>query len=585
MKKYLISLAVLTFSALFVFAACATDTTPAGPTGPVTTPPPIEDLPEIVEIIDGDARLLAHGLSVVSIDGEDVFRFDNPRNISVAVWNRGDSRMPHISQSYWAEWIQAEMLRLHNVYVTFVEIPRWDEVTFMAGLLATGEAPDVSFTFEYPNVEALAGMGGILDLSPLMINYRALIPNFYTLQGTENVWWNRDPVTGELWAFATRHYASSLRIGSFVRGDWLEALDMEPPTTLQEFEDMLFAFRDNADLLLGADAGQMIPYRLTQDVGWTGDPLLTSFIPSDLTDRQWFIYGFDDRRFMYPGIKEGARVLNRWYNEGLLWPDFSLHQAGDAVGDDLIMTGFVGAFCGNWDYPFRPSPGIITNMQQAVGDHAHFVPVAPFLNDAGETRMIVPHGTCRSLFFPHTNTEPIASLLYLDFISRPEVREFIMFGYEDIHFHSVDGSFEPLSFDYVDDHMFIPSLRNFDLLPTFNGIPPLANPGLATLVHAFEGIDPQIVASAVDLGLAGAFNYPRVVTRAITAEARYGGGLQGAQGMGNGVLNRAINASVADFDSVFDSGMADYMAAGGAAIIAERNAAWVEMFGDVDMLP
>jgi putative aldouronate transport system substrate-binding protein len=35
---------------------------------------------------------------------------------------------------------------------------------------------------------------------------------------------------------------------------WLEKLNMAAPTTLEECEAMLVAFKDNADLLLGADA-------------------------------------------------------------------------------------------------------------------------------------------------------------------------------------------------------------------------------------------------------------------------------------------------------------------------------------------
>ncbi|MDR0272142.1 MAG: hypothetical protein LBI27_02340 [Clostridiales bacterium] len=539
---------------------------------------------ELQEVAEDDDRLERHDLAIVNIDGENVFRFNQTRSITVAAWNRGEVRQPHISQSYWAEWIQSEMMRLHNVQVEFVEIPRWEEVPTIANLLATRTAPDVSYTFEYPPVQTLADMGGIVDLAPLVVNYIDLIPHFYELQGADNIWWNRDPDVGTLWAFAVRHYNNALRIATFVRGDWLDTLGMEPPTTRQEFEDMLIAFRDNAELLLGSDAGQMIPYRLTQDVGWTGDPVITSFIPHNITDREWFVYGFDDRRFMYPGIKEGARVLNRWYNDGLIWRDFSIHSPNDTTADDLLMMGFVGSFSGNWDYPFRPNPGVIVNLTQTVGDHAYFIPVAPFENDNGVVRMQVPHGTDRSIFFPNTNDEPIASLLYLDFISRPSVREFLMFGYEGIHYEVIDGVYTALSLDDVPDNMFFTVIRNFDLLPTFNGIPPLANPGFASMAHVYDGVDPGLVGATVDIGLRHAWIGPRVVTRQITSEAR-GGGLQGVNGMSNGVLNRAINASVADFDSVFDTGMAEYLAAGGQAIIDERAAAWAELYGDSDWLP
>ena len=45
------------------------------------------------------------------------------------------------------------------------------------------------------------------------------------------------------------------------------------------------------------------------------------------------------------------------------------------------------------------------------------------------------------------------------------------------------------------------------------------------------------------------------------------------------ILNTAINASVADFDAVWDAGMADYMASGGQAIQDERMAKYEAAFG------
>jgi putative aldouronate transport system substrate-binding protein len=588
MKKFLkLLLFAFAITALFAFTACRSDDGGGagnGGAGGGGAQPPI-DIPEgdVAVVIEGDARLHAHGLEIVSIDGEDVLRFTNTRNITVGAWNRSPDRMPHISESYWADWIRAEMLRLHNVQVEFIEIPRWEEVQFMAQLLAIGEAPDVAFTFEYATVQALADMDGIMDLAPLVVSYRDLMPSFYNLQGPDNIWWNRDPQVGTLWAFAGRHYASDLRIATFVREDWLEALGLDRPTTLQEFEDMLIAFRDNATLLLGDDAAHMIPFQPTQDVTWTADPVITSFIPHDITDREWYVYGFDDRRFTMPGIKEGIRVLNRWYNEGLIWRDFSLHDANDPIAADLLMLGFVGSFSGNWDIAFRAQPGLITNLQENAGPQARLVPVASFPNDAGEIRFQVPHGTDRSVFFPATNTEPVASLLYLDFVSRPEVREFLMFGEYGIHYErDADGGLVHIPPEDIPDNWIFPVIRNFDLLPTFNGVPPLNNPEYATLAHTFPGVDPQVVMETIDIGLRYAWVGPRAVTRMVLAEAQFGGGLSDIR---DAAVNQAIVAPIADFDRVFDAGMENYMASGGRAIIDERHIAWVETFGDTDWLP
>ena len=76
--------------------------------------------------------------------------------------------------------------------------------------------------------------------------------------------------------------ANSNRINTFVRKDWLDKLGLKEPATKQEFEDMLIAFRDNADELLGADADKMVPYSVSYDVGWRAATLIESFIDPDI---------------------------------------------------------------------------------------------------------------------------------------------------------------------------------------------------------------------------------------------------------------------------------------------------------------
>ena len=90
---------------------------------------------------------------------------------------------------------------------------------------------------------------------------------------------------------------------------------------------MLVAFDENAELLLGSDAKQMIPFELTYDVGWTAANIITSFQDANITDKEYYINGFDDRALTQSGTKEAVRLLNKWYNMGLL-----LDEVGDLGG-------------------------------------------------------------------------------------------------------------------------------------------------------------------------------------------------------------------------------------------------------------
>ena len=84
-------------------------------------------------------------------------------------------------------------------------------------------------------------------------------------------------------------------------------MNIPEPTTLEEFENMLYAFQKNAELLLGSDADKMVPFSTSFDVGWACNNLLVSFVPDNTSEKDLYVYGFDDRQLLWPGYKEGVR--------------------------------------------------------------------------------------------------------------------------------------------------------------------------------------------------------------------------------------------------------------------------------------
>ena len=518
------------------------------------------------------------------------FRFAETAHITAALWDRGNERVPDFTESFWAEWIQEQILIDHNIAVEFVSIPRWEEQPFLTTLLGAGDAPDVSFSFSFPLVETFANMGAVMDLTPLLAAYGSWLPNMYDLLTPDNVYWNTNPVTGQTWAIAGRLIADG-RVNTFIREDWLNTLGIAPPTTLEEFENALIAFRDNADILLGADADRLVPFMLGSDVGWGTMLVNESFIPNDITERDWYVYGFDDRRFMHSTTKEGIRVINRWFNTGLVFQEFAYGEAG-TLGGDMIRLGHVGAHIANWDVPFRAADAHITTMRENIGPEANFIVITPFPNDSGQTVKYMPPPTDRSIFFPHTNQDPVASLLYLDWMSRASVREFLAFGVEGIHRETLDnGAIRSLAEGPADepgshrfpDNMVMPSLRNFDISLMVNGVD-LGDDerSLATLALAYPGIDPEAILAARSAGLDRMRVFRQVQTRTIEAQEGMATPLNEFR---DTVLTNAIVASIADFDNVWDTMFAQYMNMGGRAIIEERRAAWYESFGDVDFMP
>ncbi|MCI9320374.1 MAG: extracellular solute-binding protein [Lachnospiraceae bacterium] len=508
-------------------------------------------------------------------------RFAETRTITVEVYNRENDGGSDPTNNMYTEYIKKGMLEDHNVQVEFVSVPRWTEVEQINNLLAAGDAPDICVTYDYPTIQTYANMGGVLDLAPYLEEYKSELPNLWDWLGEMNLYWDRDPEEGTVWGIEAK-LAVSNRINTFVRQDWLDALNLEAPTTKQEFEEMLIAFRDNADTLLGADADKMIPYSVSYDVGWRAATLIESFIDPDITDREFYVNGFDDRKLTQEGTKEAIRLLNKWYNEGLLWDDFALYGSGDSTEDDMMKAGYIGAFTHNWDYPFRNGEDSINaSLQRIVGEDAVFVAVDCFEDKNGNYTKFVPGPIDRKIFFPSTNDEPLACMLYLDWISDPEHIEYLQIGDEGVT-HNVleDGAVETVA---ATGEAIQNSGMNIDYTITCNGLK-LADEEktVKSRSHNYAGIDASIVEAADRIANTDMRVGKNVNVGAIATEEGMGPVLSEKRDI---VYDNAVIAPVADFDKVWDQGVQDYLNAGGQAIMDEREEKWVATYGDVDMLP
>ena len=508
-------------------------------------------------------------------------KFTETRKITVEIYNRNNDGGTDPTNNVWTEYIKKGMLEKYNVEVEFVSVGRWTETDDIAQLLADGQAPDVSYTYgyntiiTYANMKDADGNPGVIDLAPYLEEYKDYTQNIVSLLGgEENLYYDKDPATGAVWMIEGVR-ADTSRITTFIRKDWLDTLGLALPTTEEEFYNALVAFRDNADKLLGENADKMIPYTTSTDIGWRNDLMSISKVAEDIDDATLFVYGYDDRHLLVPGYKEGIRVLNKWYNEGLVWKDFGLYT-DSTVEDDNMKAGYVGAFMHNWDYPFRNGEDCINlNLQRNVGENAMFVPIDCFQNDAGITRKYLGAavGSDRKIFLPSTNKEPVASLLYIDFISSPETIKFLQTGEEGVNFTMTeDGAYQilPATGEWVKN-----SGNNIDYTMTCNGLY-LGEATGATTALSYPGIPAEIVIQANEFGKNNGRYPAHYNVGTIEAETDVGSSLTAKR---DELLTKAVTASVEDFDAVYDSNMEDYMNMGGQDIIDERIEKLQEVYG------
>jgi len=578
MKKFFTFLivAMLAFG-LFAMTGCRSEETPVTP--PPAPPPQQQGTTPTEQPPAPTPAPPPSDMELLGLDENG--RFLETVQLSVLIWNRNNDRQPDMGESGWADHIREVALRDLNIAVTFEEVSRWDEGPMTATLVGSSSAPDVTFHFGGQAVtNSWAEMGAILDLAPLLATYGGLLPDLYDWLGPL-VYYDA-LANGSVFALPSRR-VELMRQNVFIREDWLNILSIPVPTTLQEFEDALVAFRDNAELLLGPDADMMIPLLMDGDAGWALGTVIDSFIPDSITEREWFRYGFDDRRIMHPTTKEAIRVANRWFHMDLMFNEFAYGEAGDLM-PGFVREGFVGAQIANWDMPFRGGGDLqIVSMRENVGPEANFIAINPFPNDAGNSIFFLHPQADRRIVIPHTASNPLASLMYMNLMSRQDMRDFLAFGIEGVH-HEVmpDGAIRLFHNDQMPDNFVITSANNFDINFMSNGFE-LATPDLtvATLALGYPGIEPEaIMAARINASIGRSWR--SVTVRPIDAQE---GMTVPLREFRDTVLHNTITAPVADFDAVWDNFISQYMQMGGQAIINERDQAWVETFGPVDFMP
>jgi len=580
MKKRILALLVAVFILAAMMSACSgggTDT--PGQSGgteqsqaPADNPNQPSDTGQPSD--GGEAAAPANPYEAEGLDANG--RFIETRKISVEIFDRNIDGGTRPEDNYWSNWIKESVLRDLNIEIEWVVVPRWGEDEQIVNLLATSTAPDVCVTYNFAAIQDFADRGGVLDLAPYFDGYKELLPDVWDLLGDINIHHVAMKLeTGEYyWIEGIR--ITNARIATFAREDWLKQLNLNNPTTLTEFEAMLVAFKENADSLPGTSAAKIVPFSLMEDVGWRANNLMASFVPNNLSDKDAFIYGYDDRQFTFPGYKEGVRVLNKWYNMGLIKADFYLDKAGDSAEADNIKAGNVGAFIHNWDEPYRNGEN---SYQQALKNNvnadAAFIAIDPFVNDAGLHRKFLTNSYDRKVFFPRTNQEPLASALYVNWISRADVIKYLQIGDEGI-VHTVTDEGVIQVKDMLGTEYNLNSPDNIDYTTTVNGLY-LGDPELTgkAMGLKYAPVDPFYIGASYAAALNDGRILPNYNVGDLTTVSA-----QALTSKRDETLNKAIVAPVDQFDAVYDAGYNEYLKADGQTIIDERREGYEEYIGD-----
>lgn len=461
----------------------------------------------------------------------------------------------------------------NQIKLEFVPVSRWEEQDILTRQLAGQTAADICITYNSALLNEYIGNEGVWKLDDLLEQYG---PNIKAFLGDDllsfgQVDVDQDGVKEQYYLPARR--ISVANVGMFVRGDWLEKLGMEKPTTIAEFEEY-------CTKALDANLGGQLTIPL--DFGlYRPDPLLgvkrytDAFVDfAQVTEEDWFAY--KDNHEMLPGAKEGYRWLNKLYNfkpdgNGIIHQSFAIND--DAANDRYKVLGYFGTMSQQPDQPWRTDKNYQSEMANNVPG-AYWTTVNCFPNESlgGKTLHDVYPANGQSIFIPYWVPEETAinAIKYLDWMCEYENMFFLQNGVEGINYLAVNEDGIPVqvqSTDVVPDEY---KMHATDVCFISNGLYYGSDEkNAAALSLAFTGYEEEAKASYVN-AYTDAWTQPSFSV-VIQAETDYSAMVKSKQGE---FLVSVLTCKPEEFDAKFDEGIQAILNTGAAEMIEEYRAAY-----------
>lgn len=352
-------------------------------------------------------------------DSNDGIVSDEPLEISMTLY-----RGPKTEDT----WIQEEMEEKLNVKFDFIMLPGADEVKAKTNLLMSDPKtrPDVLWwTGQEKEFQQWIEEGIIVDMMPYLKEHGSNILGYY---GPETLFHSYQD--GKIYKLPG-DVAEPSCMTTMIRGDWLENLNLEVPTTIDQYMDVMKAFtRDDPD-----GNGEDDTYGFSGQAGeWR---VFSPFLLPFKAQPEHFIVTEDGsvkHGSVQPEMKEALKVLREAFQENLIDP--TMLTTNDF--DEILVSGDFGSTY-RWIAYFNPSNSLISSFKEnnpggeyisieAIGGPDGFSSDEP--EDVG--------GWCFvSITDAAENPEEVFKVL--DKMAESEFFKFRKWGEEGVHYELTDG--------------------------------------------------------------------------------------------------------------------------------------------------
>ncbi len=357
---------------------------------------------------------------------------DEPLELTIQM---NHARYPVYDETWPVEQAARAMTGIHLKDVTVGANMRTDENTGKAEalnlMLAGGTIPDIVGSSNLkPFVDQYGPEGAFIPLGDLIDEYAPNLKAFFDA--------NPDIKSAISAADGNMYYIPYLPDGKFGRGyfiryDWLEALGLDVPQTVEEYEAALRAFKTQDPN--GNGQADEIPYFARQ---WPElIRLVTLWDGRSSGSDTYHDFYIEDGQIKHPyageGYREGIKNLARWYADGLIDPE--IFTRGSSSREYLLSENLSGA-THDW---FASTAGY-NSLSEKI-DGFSFGAMAPPASISGKRieehrrTPIKPDGWAIGF----TNEHPVETIKYFDFWFTEEGRRLANFGVEGQQYEMVDG--------------------------------------------------------------------------------------------------------------------------------------------------
>lgn len=300
-----------------------------------------------------------------------------------------------------------------------------DEQQAFQLMLSSNELADIIGYVSASELEQLGYDGGLVPLNDLIAEYA---PNIQKLLDEDPTFKRTATAADGNIYFIPRNFENRFAEFHWIRQDWLDKLNLEVPTTVDELHDVLLAFREQDP----NENGVKDEVPLFDRAGYKQPDELLYFWDSSVE-----FYPRDGHMTYEPleeNFKTGVAEVVKWYKEGIIDQEYFTRGA---KGRDTLMSANQGGYTHDWS-----SASNYNNSLQEQYPGLKMVAIAPPADQHGQVKERTMNYPGVGWGIASTAEDPETIMKFFDYFFSEEGAMFNNWGIEGESYEEVNGKLQ-----------------------------------------------------------------------------------------------------------------------------------------------